>query len=186
MRFILASSSPRRRQLLKEIVPSYEAIEPSVNEPDVRAGDAALPQEISKHKAYAVFRLHPEATVLACDTIVYFKGHKLGKPKTYEEATAMLTLLSGKSHKVITGYTLLNADFEVNRTVVTRVQFRALNPDLIQRYIQSGSPFDKAGGYGIQDREFDLVEKIEGSYSNVMGLPLEDIAAIFKKFKLNF
>jgi len=184
MKFILASSSPRRKTLLKELMGEFSVIEPKIDEKAVRALDAALPQEISKHKAYTIFNRHPDAVILACDTIVYHKGHKLGKPVDAESAWHMLKLLSGKIHKVITGYTLLGPDFEINRTVVTRVHFNELNDELIAAYIASGSPFDKAGGYGIQDETFPLVKKIEGSYSNVMGLPLEDLRSMFNKFNI--
>jgi septum formation protein len=183
---ILASSSPRRRELLHELTSNFQVVTPQVDERTIRASDSALPLEISKMKAYEVFLSHPQDTVLACDTIVYFKKRKLGKPNDAEDARAMLRLLSGQTHKVISGYTIISSKFEINRTVVTKVTFNELDDVLIDKYVSSGSPMDKAGAYGIQDKGFSLVKKIEGSYPNVMGLPLEDIVSVIKKLKIEF
>jgi septum formation protein len=182
--FILASSSPRRRLLLQQVVRQFSVIDPGIEEGDIKARDSALPQEISKMKAYQVFKNHPEDTVFACDTIVYFKGHKLGKPKNSAEAKQMLALLSGQTHKVISGYTLINKRIEVNKTVVTKVTFNQLSEKIIDDYVASGLPLDKAGAYGIQDEQYRLVDKIEGSYANVMGLPIEDIKKLLQKLGL--
>ncbi len=182
--FILASSSPRRQQLLSEVIDEFMIIDPKIDELGIRAQASALPQEISKIKAYAVFQQHPEATVLACDTIVYFSGHQLGKPKDANDAKRMLKMLSNHTHKVISGYTIINKHQEINRTVVTRVTFNKLNDDLIDAYVTSGLPLDKAGAYGIQDENYHLVASIEGSYANVMGLPIENIRQVIKKLKL--
>ncbi len=183
---ILASSSPRRRELLHQVTSEFKVIAPQIDEKSIRASDSGLPLEISKMKAYEVFLKHSKDTILACDTIVYFKKRKLGKPTTPEEAKTMLRLLSGQTHKVISGYTLMASGFEVNRTVVTKVTFNLLDEALIDAYVNSGSPMDKAGAYGIQDEAFPLVKKIEGSYHNVMGLPLEDILSVIKKLRIAF
>lgn len=178
---ILASSSPRRKILLRELINSFEVINPEIDETSITAQTSALPQEISKIKAYAVFQHFPEATVLACDTIVYFRGQQLGKPRDAANARRMLSLLSGQTHKVISGYTLINQHIEINRTVVTRVTFHDLPTTLIEAYVASGLPLDKAGAYGIQDTDYPLVKSIVGSYSNVMGLPLENLAQALKR-----
>ena len=99
----------------------------------------------------------------------------MGKPHSVEEASKMLHALSGKVHDVVSGYTLLSKDRNITRTVRTRVYFNTLSDELIDAYIKSGSPMDKAGAYGIQDKEFNLVNKIEGSMDNVIGFPTEDI-----------
>jgi septum formation protein len=182
---VLASSSPRRRELVKQLTLDFKVVEPRVDERVIRARDSALPLEISKIKAYEVFLRYPHDTVLACDTIVYFKNRKLGKPNNREEAVAMLQMLSGQTHKVISGYTLISNKFEINRTVVTKVTFNQLDMALIDDYVATGSPMDKAGAYGIQDKAFPLVKKIEGSYPNVMGMPLEDILSVSKKLKID-
>lgn len=179
--FILASKSPRRQELLKLIIDNFEVIVPDIDEhiPVSAASDTA--KIISKFKAYRILSDHPDATVLACDTIVVVDDELLGKPKDADEARRMLKKLSGRKHHVISGFTLISQDFEINKNVVTEVYFNELSPALIERYIKSGSPFDKAGAYGIQDEEFNLVRKINGSYFNVMGLPVEELRKFIKK-----
>lgn len=176
--FILASKSPRRHELLKKLVADFKIIVPVIDE-DI---NVSIPSDtakiISKLKAYEIFQNNTEATVLACDTIVVIDDLLLGKPKDADDARAMLRLLSGRKHHVISGYTLISKTREVNRNVVTEVYFNELSEAQIDAYIKSGSPFDKAGAYGIQDEHFNLVKTINGSYYNVMGLPVEDL----KKF----
>ncbi len=176
--FILASKSPRRHELLQQLVDKFEIIVPVIDE-DI---NVSIPSDtakiISKLKAYEIYQNYPHATVLACDTIVVIDDLLLGKPKDSADARRMLKLLSGRKHHVISGYTLINSKREVNRNVVTEVFFNELSDESIDAYIKSGSPFDKAGAYGIQDEQFNLVKKINGSYYNVMGLPVEDL----KKF----
>ena len=183
--FILASSSPRRQDLLRRLISDFKIIEPDIDERFIVCKDSALPQEIARMKAYQVSKLHPDDVVFACDTIVYFQGHRLGKPNDASDARRMLTLLSGNTHKVISSYTLIGPTFECNRTVVTRVTFKQLDERLIDDYIASLLPFGKAGSYGIQDEKFPLVAGISGSYFNVMGLPLEDLGRMLKRFKIS-
>jgi septum formation protein len=184
--FILASSSPRRQELLKQLIPNFKIVIPDIDERFIVARDSILPQEIARTKAYNVHHLYPLDFVFACDTMVYFKGHSLGKPVDAADARRMLKLLSGQTHKVISGYTLIGPTFEGNRTVVTRVTFNQLSNEFINEYIEKGLPFGKAGSYGIQDNDFAIVKKIEGSYSNVMGLPLEDLKRTLKKLAIIF
>ncbi|HZJ89901.1 MAG TPA: Maf family protein [Bacilli bacterium] len=174
--FILASKSPRRHELLKKLVPEFTIIVPDIDEEISTSIPSDTAKITSKFKAYAIFQNYPDATVLACDTIVVVDGELLGKPKDAADAKKMLRQLSGKKHHVISGYTLIGPRREVNRNVVTEVYFNELTDAVIDAYIKSGSPFDKAGAYGIQDEEFNLVKKINGSYFNVMGLPVEDLA----------
>lgn len=178
--FILASKSPRRAELTKLLVKDFSIIVPDIDEniPVSIASDTA--KIISKFKAYKIFADHPTATVLACDTIVVIEGELLGKPKDAIDAKRMLKKLSGKKHHVISGFTLLSPTLEVNKNVVTEVFFNELSDELIERYIKTGSPFDKAGAYGIQDEEFKLVREINGSYYNVMGLPVEELRKFIK------
>lgn len=172
---ILASQSPRRKELLKKITKEFTVIPSNFDESTVHVPACDLPGELSKMKAYDVFQKYPNDTVLACDTIVILNDGIMGKPHTKEKASEMLHKLSGKKHVVISGYTLINKDKEITRTVRTYVYFNNLSDELIEKYIESGSPMDKAGAYGIQDKEFDLVNHIEGSFDNVMGLPTEDL-----------
>lgn len=172
---ILASKSPRRKELLKKIIASFVVIDADVDERSVRCNQSSLPLEISKLKAYEIHSKYPDDDVLACDTIVIYKDQVLGKPKDKEEAFKMLKLLSGNKHIVLSGYTYMSKNKEVNRSVKTIVYFNELSDELIKEYIEKMRPFDKAGAYGIQDEGFDLVKGIDGSFYNVMGLPIEDI-----------
>lgn len=172
---ILASQSPRRKELIKKIVQQFTVIPANVDEESLHIPACDLPGELSKLKAYSIFHKYPNDEVLACDTVVILHGELMGKPKSKEDAKRMLRELSGQKHVVISGYTYISKEKEVTRTVRTYVYFNELSDELIDRYVESGSPMDKAGAYGIQDREFDLVSHIEGSFDNVIGLPVEDI-----------
>lgn len=178
--FILASKSPRRQELLKKLVPSFEIIVPDIDENIVVSIPSDTAKIISKFKAYKVFSSHPEATILACDTIVVIDGLLLGKPKDAADAFKMLRKLSGRKHHVISGFTLLSPSIEVNKNVVSEVTFNELSDEQINEYIKSGSPFDKAGAYGIQDESFNLIKSLKGSYFNVMGLPVEELSRYIK------
>ena len=174
---ILASESPRRRELIKKITKEFTVIPANIDESVLHIPACDLPGELSKLKAYDVFAKYPNDKVLACDTVVIIDGKILGKPHSKEEASKMLHELSGRKHVVISGYTIISKEKEVTRTVRTYVYFNKLSHELIDAYIATGSPMDKAGAYGIQDQEFDLVSHIEGSFDNVIGLPTEDIKA---------
>lgn len=174
---ILASESPRRKELIKKITTDFTVIPAHIDESILHIPAADLPGELSKLKAYNVFQKYPNDKVLACDTIVIIDGEVLGKPHTKENAYKMLKKLSGRKHVVISGYTLISKEKEITRTVRTYVYFNELSDELINRYIETGSPMDKAGAYGIQDTEFNLVNHIEGSFDNVIGLPVEDLKA---------
>jgi len=172
---ILASVSPRRRELLKKITPHFEVIPSNVDESGMYVEASSYPRELSKLKAYSIYSTHPNDTILACDTVVILHGKILEKPKSEEQAKEMLRMLSGNKHVVISGYTFISPKKEITRTVRTYVYFNKLSEELIDAYVKSGSPMDKAGAYGIQDKEFNLVDHIEGSLDNVIGLPTEDI-----------
>lgn len=173
---ILASQSPRRRELIKKIEPNFTVIPSDFDESKVDVKNAfELPGVLSKYKALAIFQKHPEDKVLACDTIVILDGKVLGKPHSKEEAFKMLKDLSNKAHVVVSGWTLMSKEKTITRTVKTEVYFNNLTDELINKYIETGSPMDKAGAYGIQDEGFHLVNHIEGSMDNVIGLPTEDI-----------
>ena len=174
---ILASESPRRKELIKKITKEFTVIPANIDESVLHIPACDLPGELSKLKAYDVFAKYPNDKVLACDTVVIIDGQILGKPHSKEQAKEMLQKLSGRKHVVISGYTIISKEKEVTRTVRTYVYFNKLSDELIDRYIATGSPMDKAGAYGIQDQEFDLVNHIEGSFDNVIGLPTEDIKA---------
>jgi len=172
---ILASGSPRRKELLKKIFPEYTVIVPNVDERLLDLDPKDLPSEESKTKAYAIHSRYPNDAVLACDTIVVLDGEILGKPKDEMDAIRMLRKESGKRQVVLSGYTYIDEKKEITRTVMTYVYFNELSETLIEQYVKEKRPLDKAGAYGIQDG-FPLINRIEGSFDNVMGLPTEDIA----------
>lgn len=168
---ILASQSPRRKELLSRLIARFEIIPAEIEE-------SKFPfEELSLQKAIKVGKSHPDELVLAADTIVVKDGRVFGKPATLKEAEEFLTILSGNVHEVKTSYTLYceNLSVLITRVVVSKVRFNDLSRELIASYIATGSPMDKAGGYGIQDADFPLVKSIEGSYTNVVGLPLESL-----------
>lgn len=173
--FILASSSPRRKELLKKLIPEYAILVPDVDERILDLSPSDLAAEESKIKAYAISSLHPHDEVLACDTIVVLDGKILGKPKDEADAITMLKEESGKRQIVLSGYTYIGKGKEITRTVATEVYFNELSDELIRDYVATKKPLDKAGAYGIQDG-YPLVDHIVGSFDNVMGLPTEDIA----------
>lgn len=176
---ILASGSPRRRQMLTQAGFEFEVIVPDVDEsafgfdPD---NPGRLAEELAQAKAEAVAVNRPGDVVLAGDTIVVLGDRLMGKPVDRAEAIDMLTSLSGVSHQVITGYCLARSGrAEPPCSTVTEVVFRNLALAEVERYVQTGSPMDKAGAYGIQDMGGGLVKKIKGSYTNVVGLPLAQV-----------
>ena len=177
--FILASSSPRRKELLRKVIPEFTIIVPDVDERILHLPAKDLASEESRLKAYAVAAKYPNDEILACDTIVVLDGEILGKPASIEDAIAMLRKQSGKRQVVLSGYTYIGKGKEITRTVSTDVYFNELSDELIRDYVLTKKPLDKAGAYGIQDG-YPLVHHIDGSYDNVVGLPTEDIAKHIK------
>ncbi len=171
---ILASNSPRRREILASLGVAF-TVQPSLFE---ERGEGLSPAEtalvFARGKAKDVFSRNPHALVLGADTVVALDGQIFGKPKDEEDAARMLRALSGRTHSVLTGVCLLGEDFCSECVAETKVSFFALDEALIARYIREKRPLDKAGAYGIQD-EFPLVRSYEGSYTNVVGLPAEKV-----------
>mgnify|MGYP000777406818 CR=1 FL=1 len=173
---ILASSSPRRKELLQLITKDFVVDAPHVEEKDLQVSPEQTPLQESKMKAYAALQAHQHDEILACDTVVILSNRVLGKPKDREAAINMLLAQSGKKQVVVSGYTYIGKGREITRSVATAVYFNKLTREQIEEYVDRFRPFDKAGAYGIQD-DYPLIERIEGSYYNVMGLPVEDIKA---------
>ena len=178
---ILASSSPRRKTLLKKVCEGFCVLPPDYDERSLSLPPEALALEESKMKAYCVFSSHPQDEVLSCDTIVVLHGKVLGKPKDEEEAISMLLSEQGQIQTVLSGYTYLREGKEISRTVATKVHFNPLTLSQIKEYVHAKKPLDKAGAYGIQD-DYPLIQRIEGSFDNVMGLPTEDLIQHVKPF----
>lgn len=183
MRLILASGSPRRRELIARLGIPFEVIKSNIDE--TRHSDEspiAYVERLSIEKAQAVAnQFEPTTTILAADTVVVLgadtigidaQGEILGKPADEKEARATLERLRGRSHQVMTGVTLVRGEKRLTRRETTTVHMRDYSDQEITDYIATGDPFDKAGGYGIQHAGFSPVERIDGDYNNVVGLPL--------------
>lgn len=173
--FVLASASPRRRRLLERIGMQFDVDVSDIHE---HIPGAARPAEVVEHlalrKARDVAARHPDALTLGADTIVVLDGEILGKPSDAVEAAQMLRRLSNNAHVVFTGIALVSSDHTVTAHETTRVTFTDMTDAEIDAYVASGSPMDKAGGYGIQDDRGALfVRRIDGDYYNVVGLPLQ-------------
>ncbi|MBQ2919728.1 MAG: septum formation inhibitor Maf [Oscillospiraceae bacterium] len=184
MNLILASQSPRRRELLGltglDFVVRAADIDETMDETKPPEEEVA---RVSRLKALAVVR-EPDDVVIAADTIVVCEGKVLGKPRDEADAFRMLSLLSGRNHQVMTGMTVVKGDEIVTHTEVTRLRFRDLHPDEIRAYIASGEPMDKAGAYGIQGGAALFCTRMEGDYYNVMGLPVCALSVILRTFGL--
>ena len=175
---ILSSASPRRHMLLAEAGIAHEVVEPSVDEAMFsHETPRGFVVRIACLKAEAAAARFPARVVLAADTVVCLNGKILGKPGTRENALSMLEELSGKSHEVISGVVMMrrNPFFEKKAAVVSQVTFRLLEKQEIESYIACGEGLDKAGGYGIQGRGGRLVAGYWGSFSNIVGLPMETV-----------
>ncbi len=175
-RLILASASPRRSALLSQIGLTFEIFPSEIEEPlpDKNLSPEKVTQKLAQLKARAVAEHYTEGIIIGADTLVLLKKELLGKPKNREDAKSMLSRLSGKTHRVITGVALIDVKKKTETTwsEVTKVCFRELCADEIDNYIESGEAKDKAGAYGIQGRGAAFVKRIDGCYFNVVGLPL--------------
>lgn len=178
---ILASASPRRKELLKSVGLKFKTIHPHVNENYL---DGESPQQhvkrLSNNKATLIAKRYPEAWVLGADTIVVIDGLILGKPKNKKQASVMLRRLSGREHKVFTGFTIAHAATKIYRTNVVQstVKFKIISPREIKWYISCDEPYDKAGGYAVQGKGAYFIQSIRGSYTNVIGLPLCEVLEV--------
>ena len=182
-RFIVASNSPRRRELLSLAGYEFEVIPSDADETleaDISAETAV--KELAKRKALSVSAQSKGAVVLGCDTVVSLGGKILGKPRSEEEAFAMLRSLSGREHEVFTGVYITDKEKSENFVTCTKVEFYELSDETIRSYIATGEPMDKAGAYGIQGFGSVLVKKINGDYFTVMGLPLNECARSLARF----
>lgn len=173
MSVILASGSPRRRELFGYVVPYFE-VKPV--DADEALPDNILPENAAEYlavkKAAAAAEIYPNNTIVGCDTVVIADGKVLGKPVNAEHASEMLHMLSGKTHKVITGVCIISGGKKIIFSEETAVEFYPLSDDEIAAYVATGDPMDKAGAYGIQSEGCVLVKSIQGDFFNVVGLPV--------------
>ncbi|MGE5329765.1 MAG: Maf family protein [Deltaproteobacteria bacterium] len=188
LQIILASSSPRRKELLEQLGLEFRVISSNVDETTEEENPYRLAEKLAEIKAREVARnLEPGYLVVGADTIVCLESEVLGKPRDEAEAIGMLKKLSGNTHRVITGVALIqpNSDRSIVFHEETLVKFKKLTDEEIRSYIRTGEPMDKAGAYGIQKIGAILVEKIDGCYFNVVGLPLTRLTEKLKEFNIN-
>lgn len=188
MNIILASSSPRRIELLKKIMEYFEVYPSNIEEENITKKDPfAFAVCAAKEKAKAVGDKFPDAVVIGADTIVVYENQIYGKPKNHDEAREMLKTLSGRPHQVITGVAVYKNSapalpLVVTGYEVTEVIFKTLTDEEIENYLAGYEILDKAGSYAIQDIEEAFIEKINGDYDNVVGLPVEKLKKMLKSF----
>ena len=183
MRYILASKSPRRKELMKFISSDFLIATEDIDESlSYKYSPIEAVKDIALRKGKEVYKYYPDDLVISADTIVVLNDEKIGKPTDKEDAKRILRLLSGKTHQVYTGYALHYQGKTIVDYVRTDVVFFDLDEKLIEDYVNSGSPLDKAGAYGIQDNEsFPIIKNIVGSYDNVVGFPVLEIKESIKK-----
>lgn len=182
-RVILASGSPRRQELLRNLGIQFDIMPSDVDEVvELVDGDFAdYVQKLAVKKAAAVSEMHTEALIIAADTVVVFDGEVYPKPASKQQAESFLRRFSGNTHSVYTGVSILGKGISKVFSVETKVTFKELDDQLLQSYVDSGDPMDKAGGYGIQTAGALLVEKIDGDYLNVVGLPLSKLVETLRE-----
>jgi septum formation protein len=185
VKYLLASRSPRRKDLLHKMGISFEIIDHQHDEkyPE-HLSDADIVSYLSEQKALSVFSsIKPTEVLISADTIVWQKGRELGKPKSIDDAKRMLRRLSGSMHRVFTGVTIMNSDFYHTFTSETEIWFHSISEEEIDYYVKNFSVLDKAGAYGIQDWIGKVkVAKMVGSYTNVVGLPTAELYHELKRF----
>jgi len=180
---VLASASPRRRDLLGEAGVVFEVVPSDVPEhPAPGEAAAAFARRVARDKALDVARRRPEAWVLAADTVVVVDGAIFGKPVDRDDGRRMLHALSGRVHQVLTAVVLRGPQTDGDECLVSSdVEFRSLTAAEIDGYLDSGEPFDKAGAYAVQGGARPFVHQVRGSYSNVVGLPMDEVAALLRR-----
>lgn len=182
MALILASASPRRRELLSLITKDFTVETSWVDEAAITAPTPAkLAQALADAKCRAVAARHPEDIVIGCDTVVDYAGRVFGKPKDHEDALRMLRALSGAQHHVHTGVCIAFPGGEERFTVTTKVKFYPIEEAQLEAYAATGEPYDKAGAYAIQGGAAAFCEGLEGCYYNVMGFPVSRVARALAK-----
>ena len=190
MKYILASGSPRRKELLGKLNIDFEILVSDVDETVNDSNPETIVETLANRKAKAVFNLIEEDNILVigADTLVFYDGEPLGKPANIQEATDMLSMLSGRTHQVLTGVSVIYRIAGKEETVtfhdITDVTFYDIDRFDIAEYIKTGSPLDKAGAYGIQDDFAKHIKKINGDYNNVVGLPVAKLYQELKKLGL--
>ena len=186
-KLILASNSPRRKELLEQAGLTFSVIPSGFDEGTVDPHSMApdrLAEFLALKKARDIASAHPDAVVLGADTFILLNGEIMGKPHTPEEARRMLQALSKRMHSVITGFAIVQGEREYTLAIESKVTVKKLSPDHIEAYIATGEPLDKAGAYAIQREGSKLVKRLEGSVDNVIGLPVAQVIRALAEFKI--
>ena len=183
MRYMLASKSPRRKNLMKQISSDFLVVSEDIDEESsYNLSPKEAVKDIAKRKGEVVYKSYPNDLVISADTIVVLDNEIIGKPINEEDAYKILTKLSNKTHYVYTGYAIHYKDKTIIDVVESKVTFNNLSPELIKEYIKTGSPMDKAGAYGVQDNnQFKIIKNITGSIDNVVGFPVKEIKESINK-----
>ena len=181
---VLASQSPRRQQLMHSITDDFKVEVSHIDETSsLSLSQLDAVKDIAKRKGLDIAKKYPHDLVLSADTIVVIENQIIGKPVDKADAKRILNLLSNRTHHVYTAFYLIKDNKEYEDVVISEVTFNKLSEQLIDNYIKSGSPMDKAGAYGAQDNnDFKLIKKITGSWSNVIGFPVDEIKQAINKF----
>ena len=179
---ILASESPRRKEILEKAGLKFKVVKSDFEEyVNPKLTPHELVRKLSLEKAKAVYKNYKESIIISADTIVVCDGNILGKPKDEKDAQKMLFFLSGKVHFVITGFTIIDGEKIITMSEKTKVHMRKISLKEINAYIKTKEPFDKAGGYAIQEKGSMFIEKVEGDFLNAVGLPIENLTRELKK-----
>lgn len=184
-KIILASTSPRRIEILEKAGLEFEVVKPEYEEDmTLKMPPAELAKYLASMKAKSVAKKYPDAIIIAADTFVVLDGKIYGKPETPARAKGMLAELSGRPHKVVTGFSILDTkkDKGITEVDIATVIVKNLTEQEIDDYVATGKPMDKAAAYAIQDGIPGFIEKLDGNYLTVMGLPLDRVLSILKQF----
>lgn len=177
LKLVLASSSPRRKEILENAGYTIEVVKPEVDENlKIKLPPIDLVMKLALLKANNVFEKENDAVVIGADTIVCIDGKNIGKPDSVDQARSLLRQLSGRLHRVYTGVAIVSKERQETFFVQAKVNFMKLDEELINRYIETEEPFGKAGGYAIQGKGRILIENIDGDYYGVVGLPIAQLA----------
>lgn len=179
---ILASSSPRRKELLEQVGLKFEIFSPDVDE-SVLLNESIeqYVERLARAKAQAVLKQFPYAIVIAADTSLSLDGQIIGKPDSKQHAFEIWSSISGRKHEIFSGICVASAKINISQIVCTQVEFQVLNPIDMEAYWETGEPLGKAGAYAIQGYGARFIPRIEGSYSNVVGLPLHETIQLYAK-----
>ncbi|MBQ6920351.1 MAG: septum formation protein Maf [Bacilli bacterium] len=185
MKYVLASKSPRRQELMKIISSDFiVATEDIDEESSYKLSPIKAVEDIARRKGEAVEKYYPEDLIISADTIVVLDNQIIGKPIDELDAKRILKELSGKAHYVHTGFRIKYLNKEIISHVTSEVIFNELSDELINKYVKSGSPLDKAGAYGVQDNgKFPIIKKVIGSVDNVVGFPVKEIKELIEQIK---